>query len=77
MAMSEIRRRDRRGVKPEHVLYMAMKIMRMRLVDGLRITFKSTGDTAGLLRANLEDSKFVEGCLDRNLSFLKTIPNSK
>lgn len=28
MAMSEIRIRDRRGVKSEHVLYMAMKIMR-------------------------------------------------
>ena len=28
-ATSEIRRKDRRGVTPEHILYMAMKIMRL------------------------------------------------
>ena len=46
MASSEIRRRDRRGVKPEHVLYMAMKIMRIRLHEGLHLTFPNQGDTA-------------------------------
>lgn len=35
MANSEIRRTDRRGVKPEHVLYMAMKVMRFRLTDSM------------------------------------------
>lgn len=44
MATSEIRRFDRRGVKPEHILYMAMKVMRLRLTDGMRHVFKTKGD---------------------------------
>lgn len=75
IATSEIRR-DRRGVKPEHILYMAMKIMRVRLNEGLRLTFKCTGDTAKLTRADLEDKRLVEKCIENNLSFLKSIPNS-
>lgn len=39
MATSELRRQDRRGVKPEHVLYMAMKIMRIRLVKSMHMSF--------------------------------------
>jgi len=34
MAMIEIKRKDRRGMKPEHVLYMAMKMMCIRLTEG-------------------------------------------
>ncbi|GFT66193.1 helitron_like_N domain-containing protein [Trichonephila clavipes] len=33
MATSEIRRTDRRGATPDHVLYMAMKILRIRVVE--------------------------------------------
>lgn len=75
MATSEIRRRDRRGAKPEHVLYMAMKIMRLRVSEGLRNTFKCMG-TANITRAQLKDKEFLESCIERNLSFLKSIPNS-
>lgn len=75
MATSEIRRRDRRGAKPEHVLYMAMKIMRLRVSEGLRNTFKCMG-TANITRAQLQDRAFLESCIERNLSFLKSIPNS-
>ncbi|GFY21521.1 uncharacterized protein TNCV_1166691 [Trichonephila clavipes] len=32
MATSEIRRTDRRGATPDHVLYMAMKMLRIRVV---------------------------------------------
>ena len=35
MCTSEIRRTDRRGVTPHHVLYMAMKILRFRVRDGI------------------------------------------
>jgi hypothetical protein len=30
MATSEIRRKDGRGVTPQHIIYMAMKILRLR-----------------------------------------------
>jgi hypothetical protein len=33
IATSEIRRKDRRGVTPEHILYMAMKMKRLRVSD--------------------------------------------
>lgn len=39
IANSEIRRSDRRGVTPEHILYMAMKKLRLRVVDGIYNTF--------------------------------------
>ena len=34
---SEIRRSDRRDVTPEQIFYMAMKIMRLRDVEGIYI----------------------------------------
>lgn len=75
LATSEIRRRDRRGAKPEHILYMAMKIMVFRVHHGTESKFKCTG-TANITRAMLNDPVFMETCIERNLSFLKTIPNS-
>ena len=36
---SEIRRRDRRGTTPEHILYMAVKILRLRVTHGLYTMF--------------------------------------
>lgn len=76
MASSEIRRSDRRVVKPEHVLYMAMKIMRLRLTDSLYCTFKATGDLAKLTRQNVQDKQFISNMIECNLSFLKSLPNS-
>lgn len=43
MATSELRRSDRRGVTPQHLLYLAMKIMRIRIRDSLSIAFKHFG----------------------------------
>ncbi|CAD6227316.1 GSCOCG00011972001-RA-CDS, partial [Cotesia congregata] len=40
MATSEIRRTDRRGVNPRHLLYMAAKNMRLRVVSSLTVAFK-------------------------------------
>lgn len=75
MATSELRRRDRRAAKPKHVLYVAMKILRLRVSEGLQCTFKCIA-TANITRGMLSDRKFLEECIDRNLSFLKSIPNS-
>ncbi|XP_062540963.1 uncharacterized protein LOC134209005 [Armigeres subalbatus] len=74
-ATSELRRSDRRGAKPNHLLYMAMKIMRLRVTEGLQFSFKSMG-TANVTRAQLNDRSFVESLMERNLSFMKSIPNS-
>ena len=76
MAKSEIRRRDRRGAKPEHVLYMAMKVVRWRLKEGLCLMFKNTGDTHKNTRDDIEDRKFIENCVEHNWAFMKSIPNS-
>jgi hypothetical protein len=43
-ATSEIRREDRRGVTPQHILYMAMKILRLRVSEGLYATFRCVGE---------------------------------
>nr|XP_029708127.1 uncharacterized protein LOC115254659 [Aedes albopictus] len=74
-ATSELRRSDRRGAKPNHLLYMAMKILRLRVTEGLQHVFKSVG-TANITRGQLNDRAFVEGLMERNLSFMKSIPNS-
>jgi hypothetical protein len=50
MATSDIRQSDRRGVIPQHVLYMAMKIMRLRVSEGLYSTFKCIGETENITR---------------------------
>jgi hypothetical protein len=76
MATSEIRRSDRRGVIPQNVLYMAMKIMRLRVSEGLYSTFKCIGETESITRKMIEDKEFLEACVEKNLSFLKSIPNS-
>lgn len=76
MATSEIRRRDRRGATPSHVLYMGMKILRHRVVDGLYSTFKCVQETAKITRQMLENRGFVEECVNRDLAFFKSVPNS-
>lgn len=76
MANSEIRRTDRRGVKPEHILYMTMKVMRMRLTESIYCTFKANDNLKKLTRENVEDVQFMNNMIENNLSFLKSIPNS-
>lgn len=76
IANSEIRRKDRRGVTPEHILYMAMKILRLKVVDGIRNSFRCVQETENICRRMIEDRKFLEDCVERNLAFLKSIPNS-
>lgn len=75
MATSEIRRRDRRGVTPHHILYMAMKILRIRVSEGLYLAFRAS-DMEHTTRKMIEDKDYIESCIDTNLSFMKSIPNS-
>lgn len=76
MSSSELRRSDRRAVTPHHLLYMSMKIMRLRVRDTLTIAFKHIGSNTKVTRAQIESSEYLHGCMERNLAFLKCIPNS-
>lgn len=49
--------------------------LRLRVTEGLQHTFKSIG-TANVTRCQLSDKSFVESLMERNLSFMKSIPNS-
>jgi hypothetical protein len=37
--------KDRRGVNPQHILHMAMKILRLSVSEGLYATFRCVGET--------------------------------
>jgi hypothetical protein len=55
IATSEILRRDRRGVTPDHVLYMGMKILRMRVSQGIQHVFKCNVENENITRANVQN----------------------
>lgn len=76
MATSEIRRSDRRGATPQKVLYDAMKILRLRMVDGIYSTFRSVSITESVTRRMLEDPEFLNEFVVQNLAFMKSVPNS-
>ncbi|GFX71097.1 ATP-dependent DNA helicase [Trichonephila clavipes] len=76
MATSEIRRTDRRGATPDHVLYMAMKMLHIRVVEGIYNMFRCVKQTESITRKMLEDRNFMDECIDKNFVFLKSIPNS-
>ncbi|GFR22603.1 helitron_like_N domain-containing protein [Trichonephila clavata] len=76
MATSELRRSDRRGVTPQHLLYLAMKIMRIRIRESLSIAFKHAGKGTTITKVQTESEDYVQGCIESILAFLRTIPNS-
>ncbi|XP_028036181.1 uncharacterized protein LOC114247409 [Bombyx mandarina] len=73
---SEIRRRDRRGATPQKILYVAMKILRQRMMDGIHSTFRNVSVTENITRGMLEDTEFMKEYVMQNLAFMKTVPNS-
>ncbi|XP_063235885.1 uncharacterized protein LOC134538481 isoform X2 [Bacillus rossius redtenbacheri] len=76
IATSEIRRRDRRGATPQKILYVALKILRLRMVDGIYSTFRNVSVTENVTRRMLEDPEFLKEYVIQNLAFMKTMPNS-
>ncbi|CAH1119807.1 unnamed protein product [Phaedon cochleariae] len=72
MATSELRRVDRRGVTPHHLLYMAMRIMRLRVRDSL----KHVGANTKITKDEIQSEDYIQGCIESNLAFLSSIPNS-
>jgi hypothetical protein len=43
---------------------------------GLYATFRCAGETEHIMKRMLEDKEYLESCIEKNLSFLKSIPNS-
>ncbi|GFR29599.1 serine--tRNA ligase [Trichonephila clavata] len=76
MATSELRRVDRRGVTPQHLLYMAMKIMRLKVRDSLTVAFERVGKNANITLQQIESDEYINSCIENNLAFLRAIPNS-
>lgn len=76
IASSELRRKDRRGVTPHHLLYVAVKIMRMRIRDCFTVAFKHIGINNSITRQQIESEQYVNNCIESNLAFLRSIPNS-
>lgn len=48
MALNEIHRADRHGIKPKHALHMARKIMRLLHTEDLYVTFTNRVNTKNL-----------------------------
>lgn len=75
-ATSEIRRSDRRGVVPEHVLYMAMRVLRFWVSHGLFIAFHATPEPDHITYEMQEQPSFLENAVDNDLAFMKGVPNT-
>ncbi|KAL3206052.1 hypothetical protein MRX96_040437 [Rhipicephalus microplus] len=77
MASSEIRRTDRPGATPEHVLYMAANVMRYNVAES-NTMFRTKETIGSITREQLESGgkKFLEEVLDRDLAFMRGVPNT-
>ncbi|GBP72617.1 hypothetical protein EVAR_83127_1 [Eumeta japonica] len=73
---SELRRTDRRATDPQHLLYAAAKIMRLRISRCLSIAFKHVGRDTEFTKQVVQSEQFIHNCLENNLAFLRCIPNS-
>lgn len=68
---------DRRDVTPEHVLYMAMKVIRYNVAEKT-MTFRTNTTTSSFMRQQLESSgcEFSDEVLNRDLAFMQGVPNT-
>ncbi|GBM50074.1 hypothetical protein AVEN_138852-1 [Araneus ventricosus] len=56
---------------PQHILYMIMKILRMRIVDGIRSSFRCVRNMENVTRKEIENPAFINECAEKN--FLEII----
>lgn len=75
-ATSEIRRTDRRATDPQHLLYVAAKIMRLRVSSSISVAFKHVGHNTKITKENIQSEEYINNCIETNLAFLRCIPNS-
>ncbi|GBM42779.1 hypothetical protein AVEN_81598-1 [Araneus ventricosus] len=48
----------------------------MRIVDGIRSSFRYVRNMENVTWKEIEDLAFVNECVDKNFAFLKSLPNS-
>ncbi|GBN78891.1 hypothetical protein AVEN_245230-1 [Araneus ventricosus] len=53
---------------------MIMKILRMRIVDGIRTSFLCVRIMENVTRKEIEDPAFINECVEKNFAFLKSLP---
>ncbi|GBP70846.1 hypothetical protein EVAR_53510_1 [Eumeta japonica] len=77
-AASELRRTDRRGADPQHLLYVATKIMRHRVRASVTVALKHIGNSTNIPKKQIQSkiSNYINNCIESNLAFLRCIPNS-
>ncbi|XP_077528529.1 uncharacterized protein LOC144140902 [Haemaphysalis longicornis] len=76
-ANSEIRRTDRRGVRPEHVLYMAVKVMWFNVRERT-MAFRTNAYADSITREQLlkGGQQFLDDVVNRDMGFFRGIPNT-
>lgn len=74
-ATSEARCLNHRGVEPAHILYMAMKVIQFN-VGEKTVTFHTNDVTSTITRRQLESGDFVRDALDRDMAFMRGVPNT-
>ncbi|XP_042150314.1 uncharacterized protein LOC120844489 [Ixodes scapularis] len=75
-AMSEVRRSDRRGATPQHVLYMAMKVFRHRVAGDMCVAFRNIKALETLTKQQLFDKDFVQQAVKHDMAFMHGTPNT-
>lgn len=75
-ATSELLRTDRRATDPQHFLYIAAKIMRLRVSKCVNVAFKHVGQGTSITKETIQSEEYTNNCLETNLAFLRCIPNS-
>ncbi|KAL1426722.1 hypothetical protein MTO96_018037 [Rhipicephalus appendiculatus] len=50
--------------------------MRLRISQGLSVTFRNVANAPDVTRRMLDDKNFLEQCVQHDLAFLRGIPNS-
>ncbi|GBL95935.1 hypothetical protein AVEN_227159-1 [Araneus ventricosus] len=48
----------------------------MRIVDGMRSSFRCVRSMENVTRKEIEDPAFINECVEKNFAFLKSLPNS-
>jgi hypothetical protein len=69
MTTSEIRHKNRSGVTPQYILFMAMKIFRLRVSEGLHATFRCVHETEHITKRMIEDKEYLEFCIEKTCPF--------
>lgn len=67
MASNELRLSDGRGGTPHNLLYIAMKIMKIR--DSLSIAFKAVRKKCNITKQEIQSDDYIHNCIETNLTF--------